>query len=126
MKLKRHYKILLIIVMAFIILYYLGGFLGKQCSPVKIEGCSSACWNIVATTVNSELCPSSEPCMAEPYKMQHNAITEMLTCACYKASQGNYADASLNGKIEDVFREWKGQSLKANEICSVAFVKMRY
>ena len=126
MKLKRHHKILLIIVMAFIILYYLGGFLGQQCSPVAISGCERACWNIVTTTVKSDLCPSSEPCIAEPYKIQHNAITEMLTCACYKASQENYADTSLNGKIEDVFREWKSRSLNARDICSVAFVKMRY
>lgn len=126
-KSRRHYYVLLIILFIFVALYYLGGFLGKQCSSIAVDGCPRACWNIVRTSMTSELCPSNEPCMVEPYKMQHNAIVDLLSCACEKARKDDYKNQDLNIKIVDLFNYSIGYRASVDDICSGAtFVKLRY
>ncbi len=86
-----------------IVLYALGSMLSEQC--VSIDGCKG-CWYTVKKEITSELCPTAnKKCIAEPYKMQHNALVDVLLCACAKAKKVNYEDEELNRKIIDVYKQ---------------------
>ncbi|MEM7813786.1 MAG: hypothetical protein QW548_02715 [Candidatus Aenigmatarchaeota archaeon] len=113
-----------IIALVVVALYVAGGVIGKQ--SVSIGNCRAE-WDTVARMVQSELCPNaSVPCMAEPYVMQHNAIVDVLLCACANAAP-SYADAVLNKQIEDVYKASTDITLTAREICEGGqLAKWRY
>ncbi|GEM_PF-2408654 len=99
-----------------IILYVIGGFVSAQ--GIEIAGCRAQ-WSTSPRQVTSELCPNAtEPCIAQPFAQQHNAIVQALTCACGRASDGGtYSDSALNSQIESTFSEASGAQLNVREIC---------
>jgi hypothetical protein len=98
------------------ILYLAGFAAGKQ--GVDVGGCRGE-WSTVPRTLVSDLCPNAtEPCTAQPFTQQHNAIVDALLCACGTASDGGtYPNSGLNGQIERTFTEASGTQLSVREIC---------
>lgn len=116
----RFRYIYLIIVIILITMFVYGLAISEQCT--EIDGCK-ACWKMMPVTVTSELCPNaSQPCSAEPYLQQHNALVDMIMCACEKAESkeypGTYPNTALNSKIEDVIAVMTNYTVTSSEICS--------
>ena len=124
MKMRYFYIIVGVIV---IVMFVFGMVVGDQCA--EIDGCR-ACWSTVDVTVTSELCPNpAEPCRAEPYLQQHNAMVDMILCACAKAEAEYYANSVLNRQIEDVIKIMTNYTLTAYQLCEepgVLLTKRRY
>lgn len=74
----------------------IGLFNSENCSQI---GPCRNCWSTSAAEVTSDLCPSKEPCTAQPYLQQRNAVVDTLLCACTNAK----SDSSLNKQIEDAY-----------------------
>ena len=102
-----------------------------QCA--EIDGCK-ACWKMMPVTVTSELCPDpNQPCVAEPYLQQHNALVDMVICACGKAESkeypGTYPNTALNRRIESVLKTMTNYTITASEVCEqpgLVLTKIRY
>ena len=99
-----------------IVLFIAGSLLGG--GSFEVAGCS-ATWPSTPQTVTGELCPNpSEPCTAEPFVLQHNAIVNALVCACGQAADGgNYGNPELNRQIEEGFNRASGFTLPVRDIC---------
>ncbi len=121
MKSVRYVVVALIIA---IVLYVVGGFLGTTC--VHIGDCKG-CWKTVNTRVNSSLCPTNEPCVAEPYQQQRNAVVDVILCACAEAAGEAYANAELNEAIENLHNLYFPHA-SVSEICSgqTGMSKLKY
>ena len=95
----------------------------------EIDGCR-ACWKMTPITVTSELCPdTNQPCIAEPYLQQHNALADMLMCACEKAEADGYANTELNHQIETTIRTMTNYTITAQDLCEqpgLLLAKRRY
>ena len=96
----RYQKIILLSVAVLAIIYVFGLIVPRDnCSTI---GECMQCWETEPLTVQSELCPSAAPCVASPAQQQHNAIVDVLLCACDNAKKNNYANQNLNKEIETV------------------------
>ena len=114
------------LIIAFFILLGAGSVLSERC--VDIAGCKQ-CWKTTVTVVTSDLCGENKTCLAQPEDIQNNAIADAVVCACDRAKKTNYADASTNGKIEDVVGQYIGYNLSASQICEqpgLLFAKRSY
>lgn len=101
------------------ILYSIGANLSEQC--VSIDECK-ACWSLIKKEITSELCQTSNKrCIAEPYKMQHNALVDVILCACNKARKIDYTNLNMNKRIIEVYSQMScpRQSLNCNMDISV-------
>jgi hypothetical protein len=78
----------------------IGLFNSENCSQI---GACRNCWSASAAEVTSDLCPTKEPCTAQPYLQQRNAAVDTLVCACTNAKTASYQDAGLNKQIEDAY-----------------------
>ncbi len=114
---------IVVLVIAGVVLYFLGGSMAEQC--VQINECKG-CWKTVPEVISSPLC-ANQTCTPEPYKVQHNAIVDVLICACDNAGP-DYANEELNTKISELYRETScppgtpesencGYKLSAGEVC---------
>jgi len=95
----------IIAIIFFASLWVIGFFNASNRSQV---GPCRNCWSNSAIEVTSELCPTDEPCIAEPFLQQHNAVVDTLLCACTNAGNSGYADASTNKQIEDAYFAMRG------------------
>jgi hypothetical protein len=99
-------------------LYVIGGFMGpasQSCSQISV---CKACWSTTSLNVTSDLCPNiTSPCEAAPAQQQHNAVVDVLTCACTQAKAGDYADTKLNGEIESVLAALTGYDMDTQQFC---------
>jgi hypothetical protein len=116
----RFRYIYLVVIIILIAAFIYGLSISERCT--EIDGCK-ACWKMMPVTVTSELCPNpNQSCVAEPYLQQHNALVDMILCACEKAEskeyQGTYPNTELNHKIEGVIAVMTNYIVTANEICS--------
>jgi len=112
----RFRYIYLIIGIILVAMFIYGLSISEQCT--EIDGCK-ACWKMMPVTVTSDLCPNaSQPCRAEPYLQQHNALVDMIMCACEKADAQEYANIELNNRIEDVIAVMTNYTVTSSEICS--------
>jgi len=123
---RFRYLYLAIGIILIVMLIY-GISISEQCT--EIDGCK-ACWKMVAVTLTSELCPDpNQSCTAEPYLQQHNALVDMVICACEKAESEDYSNTALNNKIESAVKEMTGYTVTASEICEqpgMLLTKRRY
>ena len=78
----------------------IGLFNSENCSQI---GPCRNCWSASAVEVTSDLCPTKEPCTAQPYLQQRNAVVDTLLCACTNAKNSGYRDSALNSQIEDAY-----------------------
>jgi len=106
--------IALLIIIIFLLLFGLAQFVGSSCSA--IGGCKQ-CWDTVSRDVYSDLCPSSDPCWAEAHEMQHNALVDLLLCACKNAKASDYSDENINKQITDVYKVMSGYDIQIQELC---------
>ena len=115
---------LVFIVLGISFLY--GTVIAEQCVTIdQYKGC----WKTIDTSVKSELCPTNEPCIAKPPDQQNNAIVDVLVQACQKAKNSNYADASMNKRIEEVAKTFTRYDIGVNTLCDqpgLILVKRRY
>jgi hypothetical protein len=126
-----------------IVLFLIGMFITQ--TTIEIDGCkaswSTAKWisspycpgsnetynaTCQGRVVTSPLCPGSnatfnDTCLAELYIEQHNAVVEVLRCACTKAGP-DYTNESLNSKIVDVYKEMTGATLNVRDICEGGYL----
>ncbi len=94
---KKVVVILLVVsVGIFTFLYSLGILTGRRC--YEINGCK-ACWFVLNET------------------QHHNALVEVLICACSKASMNEYSDAALNTEIRNIYRTLTGNEATTRDIC---------
>lgn len=102
-----------------------GTSIAEQCVSIdEYKGC----WSTVDKTVTSDLCPAS-PCTAKPEAQQHNAVVDVLLGACQKAKNGNYENAELNKRIEEVSRTFTGSDVDFRTLCDqpgLILAKRRY
>lgn len=89
----------MVLLVVVIVLYIIGGLVGEQC--VVIGGCKG-CWSATDKTITSEMCPTAEPCRAQPYQQQRNAVVDVILCACQEAAASGYADADMNTAIQNL------------------------
>jgi hypothetical protein len=106
--------ILATLVILFFVLMGLGSVLSEQC--VDVGGCRQ-CWKTTPAVVQSELCGENRTCLAQPQDQQNNAIVDAVLCGCGRAKSINYADPSMNQKIEDVVNQYTRYNITVNEIC---------
>ncbi len=119
-------KFYIFLVIAVVVLFVVGAFMSQQ--SAEIEGCRAS-WYVYLKNVKSDLCPDPNvECAAEPYKQQHNALVDMLLCACEKAGAGGeYKNGALNQKIVDSYYQMTGAKLSVEEICGgSALMKWKY
>ncbi len=109
---KRYIMLLVVIVVA--IFVYTGNRGVEQ--TISVDSCSAKFFT-EPVTVTSELCTSGKTCTAGPYEQQNNAVVDVLLCACEKAKAGNYADAQLNQKIENLVSSFYGYTVTAQSLC---------
>ena len=103
------------IVLAIIILFAVGAAINENC--VVIGQCKQ-CWKTTQVVVNDVfLCGGNSTCLAQPADQQNNAIVDALLCACNDAKTSNYADDTLNKRIEEVVKEYTKYDVTANEVC---------
>lgn len=100
----------LIFALIFAVIYVFGLIGNEQCTSI---GKCNACWKEFPVTANSDLCPTSAPCVQEPYKQQRNAMIDIIVCACTEAK----SKPELNKRIEEVFNNYMGFSLASDKIC---------
>jgi len=110
-------KITIIFFGGLIFLIILGMLLnpGKGC--YSIGECKS-CWNWRATPINSELCPNGVSCISDPMIEQHNALVDVMICACTNAQKNGYTDVELNRNIEKIYQSITGYQSDAASICT--------
>jgi N-formylglutamate amidohydrolase len=120
----RLWKLYVVIGLVILSIFLIGTLVSRQC--INVNGCE-ACWHLTPTQITSDLCPN-QTCVAEPYKEQHNALVDVILCACAKAKTTQYSDTVLNANIERVYREITGFDSDAQSICSdfSALTKWRY
>lgn len=120
---KRY--ILLMAVIVFAIFIYTGNRNVEQ--AISIDGCSAA-FSTEPAFVTSDLCASGKTCVAKPEDRQNNAVVDVLLCACGKAKDAKYADASLNEKIRSLVSSFYGYPLSAEQLCEqpVLLAKRNY
>ena len=99
---KTGFIVIAVIVFVLLILYFSGSTMGNQCT--EIGECKS-CWNTYSKEIESSLCGNQTTCTPEPYKVQHNAIVDVLVCACDNAKTADFTDAELNARISEVYKE---------------------
>ena len=108
--------ILLGVVAFFAVMYAVGFFLAPN-SCVQIGDCSR-CWQPNNVTVTSDYCPNPNiACTAKPGQQQQNAVVDTLFCACTNAKSNNYADATLNKRIEELFKNFFNKQVDAKTLC---------
>jgi len=106
-------KFYIVVIAAVVILFIIGAFISVQ--TVEIGGCK-ATWYTYTKKVNSTLCPDPNvECDAEPYKQQHNALVDMVMCACSQQSAGNLDTSS---KISETYYLMTGMNLTSDQICN--------
>ena len=120
-------KVLIVLMLIIIILVAFGLTFSQQCS--EIGNCKS-CWSVAPREINSDLCPDpEEPCIAQPYQMQNNAIVDLILCGCEEAATAGYGDAELNSRIESIVQAYYGFEVDVISICNdpgLFMSKMRY
>ena len=98
MDLKR---IFIIIAVLFVLLLVAVILMNPVRGCYKITDCEE-CWSWIPQTracgVNS-----TEICETDPALEQHNALVDILLCACVRAEQKGFSDTSLNAKIENLY-----------------------
>jgi hypothetical protein len=98
-----------------LILYLAGGAMNHQCTAI---GACSACWRTTPIMIKSEMCPDpTNECLAQPAQQQHNALVDMLICACTKAKAENYQVQETKGAVESAVKEMLGYTLSAEQLC---------
>ena len=120
---KRYILVVLIII--FGIFLYTGNRNAEQ--TVSIGDCSGKFYKD-NVTVTSDLCAKGKTCIAKPEDQQNNAVVDVVLCACAKAKSGNYADASMNGNIENLTKSFFGYTMAAKDLCDqpVILTKRNY
>ena len=113
MKWTRIIILIAFVVIAFFI--FMGGLLAPP-NCYSINDCER-CWSNTETFKTSEYCPDGGSCKVVPYIDQHNALIDVLNCACDKASANQYADATLNSKINSLYSQLGGASTSIEEAC---------
>ena len=115
----KPWKVYVIFSAIVIALFVIGFFISKQCMSI---GKCEACWYAYPRSVNSQDCPDpTKACNTEPYVEQHNAIADMLVCACKSRS------TDIDKQIEDSFKSAMGTTATADEICGgQSLVKWKY
>lgn len=98
----------------FVVLFTAGFFLGG--TTIDIAGCPASWRTIDVTVPQGELC-SGQTCVARPYDQQNNAIVDGLLCACARATTEQFADQTVNNRIEEVVSQHFGYQLTAQQIC---------
>lgn len=118
-------KLLFVLVAILAIIYIFGLTIAPgNCSQI---GECKQCWSTEPTNVTSELCPSAAPCIASPAQQQHNAVVDVLLCACGVAKDKEYSDTNLNKEIETVLSTiTEDKAITAKQVCdSTGFLTKR-
>ena len=128
---NRAYRIVIFFIIGFIILFIIGSALrdlvdteacdAADCVCYNIKSCES-CWRNTTLQITSELCPnpnisSNVSCTALPSQMQHNAVVDLLLCACTEAEENGYKDSERIIGIRELVRNVFGYDLSAEEVC---------
>lgn len=103
-----------VIIIIIIILYFVGGIFNENCSKI---GDMKKCWRTVPITVQSDFCPTEEPCIADPAVQQNNAIVSLVLDACDVAKTNGYSDRTINMRIEEVVKDFTGYTVHVQELC---------
>ncbi|MFH1420907.1 MAG: hypothetical protein ABIG30_02970 [Candidatus Aenigmatarchaeota archaeon] len=109
-------KKIFLLVIVFILAIVAIGYVTIPPSCYEISDCK-ACWASTEQFGTSQYCPTAESCKIEPYIDQHNALVDVLLCACSKASSANYADPQLNRDINSLYQTFVGGQAITQEIC---------
>lgn len=120
---KRYILLLLVIILAVFI--YTGNRNVEQ--SISIGSCSAS-FQTEPVFVTSPLCANGTSCTASPGDQQNNAVVDVLLCACESAKAGNYADAELNKKIENLTAAFYSYAVAARDLCEqpVLLVRRQY
>ncbi len=111
------FKKYILAAVALVAAFYIFGLTVPADNCSAIGNCRQ-CWSRETTEVQSELCPTAAPCNATAAQQQHNAVVDVLLCACSAAQQKQYTDESLNKEIETVAGIiTNAQSLSARQLC---------
>ena len=122
----KPFQWIIVFVVLLAIFYFSGQFLSDTC--IEAGSCRS-CWKMISVKAGPELCGGNGTCFIEPSIQQHNAIVELLLCACAETKDNSYSDSGLNSRIESVLNEYYGVTMDARELCEnpgVMLVKMGY
>ncbi len=112
MRFKKYIIMAVVLVAAF----YIFG-LTVPADNCSVIGDCRQCWGRETTEVQSEFCPTAAPCNATAAQQQHNAVVDVLLCACSAAQQKQYADKSLNKEIETVAVLVTNSQISAQQLC---------
>lgn len=110
-------KVLFVIVALLAIIYMFGlSIPPDNCSSI---GTCRQCWSREPVNISSELCPNpAVACIATASQQQHNAVVDVLLCACAAAQGNEYTDAGLNSQIEGVWTTiTQDRTITAQQLC---------
>lgn len=119
-------KVTIIIIILIIALFVFGSFIaGRGCFSI---GECKQCWSWAPRLVKSEYCPdANKTCISDPMVDQHNALVDVIMCACNSARDNAYMNEGLNNEIKRVYQEITGYSANTKEICeNPDLVKWKY
>lgn len=120
------FKRTILVVAALLAIVYLFGLSIPPGNCSTIGECRQ-CWSLETTNVTSEFCPNpAVACEAKPAQQQHNAVVDVLLCACAAAQGNEYTDTGLNSQIESVWTTiTQDKTITAKQICDSGFLTKR-
>jgi len=119
-------NIILLSVGLFLLLLLITIIMTPMTGCKEIDGCR-ACWSWVAVPREC----GNKTCKTNPAIEQHNALVDVIMCACEKAKANNYADKEMNKEIEMLFKDVTANYTgSVRDICEgslgASLVKWRY
>jgi len=125
MQMKWYDKVTIIIVVLIVVMFSFGlllkQFVNLGEGSYEIGKCKAS-WSWEPHIVRSEYCPNAtfgnpKECLSDPMVEQHNALVDLILCACDDAKQNNYGDLNTNQKIEHVYEQLTGYKKDVKAIC---------
>jgi len=119
-------NIILLAVGLFVLLMLITIVMTPMTGCKQIDDCK-ACWSWVPVPREC----GNETCETDPAIEQHNALVDVIICACEKARANNYGNKEMNKEIEMLFKEVTASYTgSAREICEgslgASLIKWRY
>ena len=118
-------NVIIIVIVLFAALFLASWAIAPSSGCYSIGSCKE-CWRWYSVP---RACEGNESCYTDPSIEQHNALVDVISCACGEAKSKNYADAVLNSEIEKLYSSvMSGYSGTVNEICEgrVPLSKWKY
>lgn len=119
------FKKIILVTAALVVMVYIFGTTIPKGNCSRIGECKQ-CWETEPVNLTSELCANARVCTATAAQQQHNAVVDVLLCACAKAKEKEYTDAALNKDIESVLSALTDdKTITAKQVCDSGFLTKR-